>query len=75
MFSGATSWSTGLNDSEVLIGVGGMVYALEKRGYVKAGLWTPECADHPEVGQSVITSYKGKLRASPTLKCIFCVIK
>ncbi|XP_078345626.1 betaine--homocysteine S-methyltransferase 1-like isoform X2 [Oculina patagonica] len=38
-----------LNAGEVLVGDGGMVHALEKRGYVKAGLWTPECTvEHPE---------------------------
>ena len=51
------------------------MYALGKRGYVKAGLWTLECAGHPEVGQSDTTSYKGRLRGTPTLKCMFCVIK
>ncbi|XP_033099856.1 betaine--homocysteine S-methyltransferase 1-like [Anneissia japonica] len=38
-----------LNDNEVVIGDGGYVFALEKRGYVKAGPWTPEAAvEHPE---------------------------
>lgn len=41
-----------LNAGEVLVGDGGMTYALEKRGYVKAGPWTPECTvEHPEAGQ------------------------
>lgn len=41
-----------LNAGQVLIGDGGMTYALEKRGYVKAGPWTPECTvEHPEAGQ------------------------
>ncbi|XP_036383201.1 betaine--homocysteine S-methyltransferase 1-like isoform X1 [Megalops cyprinoides] len=31
-----------LNADEVVIGDGGFVFALEKRGYVKAGPWTPE---------------------------------
>lgn len=32
-----------------IIGDGGFVFALEKRGYVKAGPWTPEaCVEHPE---------------------------
>lgn len=32
-----------------VIGDGGFVFALEKRGYVKAGPWTPEAAvEHPE---------------------------
>lgn len=34
-----------------MIGDGGFVFALEKRGYVKAGPWTPEAAvEHPEAG-------------------------
>jgi betaine-homocysteine S-methyltransferase len=38
-----------LNAGEVVIGDGGFVFALEKRGYVKAGPWTPEaCVEHPE---------------------------
>eukprot|EP00064_Thunnus_orientalis_P004071 superscaffoldBa00000359_g4082 len=38
-----------LNAGEVVIGDGGFVFALEKRGYVKAGPWTPEAAvTHPE---------------------------
>jgi betaine-homocysteine S-methyltransferase len=38
-----------LDAGEVLIGDGGFVFALEKRGYVKAGPWTPEvCVEHPE---------------------------
>lgn len=33
----------------VVIGDGGFVFALEKRGYVKAGPWTPEATvEHPE---------------------------
>lgn len=38
-----------LEAGEVVIGDGGFVFALEKRGYVKAGPWTPEAAvEHPE---------------------------
>ena len=34
-----------------VIGDGGFVFALEKRGYVKAGPWTPEAAiEHPDAG-------------------------
>jgi len=34
-----------------VIGDGGFVFAMEKRGYVKAGPWTPECTvEHPEAG-------------------------
>lgn len=40
-----------LDAGEVVIGDGGFVFALEKRGYVKAGPWTPEAAaEHPESG-------------------------
>jgi len=38
-----------LNAGEVILGDGGMAHALEKRGYVKAGPWTPECTvEHPD---------------------------
>jgi len=38
-----------LNANEVIIGDGGFVFALEKRGYVKAGPWTPEAVmEEPE---------------------------
>ena len=34
-----------------MIGDGGFVFALEKRGYVKAGPWTPEATvENPEAG-------------------------
>ena len=37
-----------------IIGDGGFVFALEKRGYVKAGPWTPEAAvEHPEAGKTI----------------------
>lgn len=38
-----------LGAGEVIIGDGGFVFELEKRGYVKAGPWTPEAAvEHPD---------------------------
>uniref|UniRef100_UPI0037E8C8C7 betaine--homocysteine S-methyltransferase 1 n=1 Tax=Semicossyphus pulcher TaxID=241346 RepID=UPI0037E8C8C7 len=38
-----------LSAGEIVIGDGGFVFALEKRGYVKAGPWTPEAAaENPE---------------------------
>ncbi|XP_041465761.1 betaine--homocysteine S-methyltransferase 1-like isoform X2 [Lytechinus variegatus] len=38
-----------LDAGEIVIGDGGYVFALEKRGYVKAGPWTPEATvEHPE---------------------------
>jgi betaine-homocysteine S-methyltransferase len=34
---------------DIVIGDGGFAFELEKRGYVKAGPWTPECVvEHPE---------------------------
>lgn len=40
-----------LNAGEVVVGDGGYVLQLERRGYVKAGDWTPEAAvEHPEAG-------------------------
>lgn len=42
-----------LNTGEIVIGDGGFVFALEKRGYVKAGPWTPESTvEHPEAGEN-----------------------
>ena len=42
-----------LDAGEVLVGDGGMSYALEKRGYVRAGPFTPECTlESPEAGQN-----------------------
>lgn len=41
-----------LDAGEIVIGDGGFVFALEKRGYVKAGPWTPEAAaEYPEAGR------------------------
>lgn len=47
-----------------MIGDGGFVFALEKRGYVKAGPWTPEATkEYPEAGMKdllkafLLTSY------------------
>jgi len=38
-----------------VIGDGGFVFALEKRGYLKAGPWTPEVTvEHPEAGDLFI---------------------
>lgn len=57
-----------LNAGEVVIGDGGFVFALEKRGYVKAGPWTPEATkEHPEAGMEgllkavLLTSYTSLL--------------
>lgn len=45
-----------LDAGEIVIGDGGFVFALEKRGYVKAGPWTPEAAaEHPEAGKGLVS--------------------
>ena len=50
-----------LNAGEVVIGDGGFVFALEKRGYVKAGPWTPEASvTHPEAGKTAHTHVVSK---------------
>ena len=42
---------------EVIVGDGGMTYALERRGYVKAGPWTPECTvEHPKLVRNNISN-------------------
>lgn len=58
-----------LNAGEVVIGDGGFVFALEKRGYVKAGPWTPEAAyTHPE---SVRQLHREFLRAGSNVMQTF----
>ena len=48
-----------------VIGDGGFVFALEKRGYVKAGPWTPEAAvEEPE---AVTQLHREFLRCRSTL--------
>ncbi|KAJ7340115.1 hypothetical protein OS493_002841 [Desmophyllum pertusum] len=43
-----------LNAGEVLVGDGGMAYALEKRGYVRAGPYSPECTlESPEAVRQI----------------------
>lgn len=43
-----------LNAGEIVVGDGGFVFSLEKRGYVKAGPWTPEASvEHPEAVKSL----------------------
>ena len=40
-----------LDAGEVVVGDGGFNHCLEKRGYVKAGSYTPEATvEHPEAG-------------------------
>ena len=43
-----------LNNGEIVIGDGGFVLALEKRGYVKMGPSTPEVViENPEAGKKL----------------------
>ena len=45
-----------LNNGEIVIWDGGFVFALEKRGYVKAGPWTPEAViENPEAGRKKLS--------------------
>jgi len=47
-----------LNAGEVVIGDGGYVFALEKRGYVKAGPWTPEATvEYPDAVRQLAREY------------------
>uniref|UniRef100_UPI00358F3C56 betaine--homocysteine S-methyltransferase 1-like n=1 Tax=Myxine glutinosa TaxID=7769 RepID=UPI00358F3C56 len=58
-----------LEAGEVIIGDGGMVFALEKRGYVKAGCWTPEVTvEHPE---ALRQTHREFLRAGATVMQAF----
>ena len=35
----------------IVLGDGGMLFGMERRGYVKVGTWTVECSvKHPEAG-------------------------
>lgn len=41
-----------LDSGEVVVGDGSYLLTLEKRGYVKARLWTPETVvEHPNAGR------------------------
>ncbi|XP_051876641.1 betaine--homocysteine S-methyltransferase 1 [Pristis pectinata] len=54
-----------LASGEIIIGDGGFVIALEKRGFVKAGPWTPEATvEHPEAVKQLHREF---LRAGSTV--------
>lgn len=63
-----------LDSGELVVGDGGFLFSLEKRGFVKAGLWTPEavvehpsageCPRHPEVCMQVTVSFSTGKRKS-----------
>jgi len=58
-----------LNNDEVVVGDGGFVFALEKRGYVKAGPWTPEAVlEYPEAVRQLHREF---LRAGSTVMQTF----
>ena len=51
-----------------MIGDGGFVFSLEKRGYVKAGPWTPEAAiEHPDAGKLIQNNFRKILPLIPTI--------
>ena len=46
-----------LDAGEVVVGDGGFLFCMEKRGYVKAGVWTPEVTvEHPEAGNDLFVT-------------------
>ncbi len=48
-----------------VIGDGGFVFALEKRGFVKAGPWTPEATvENPEAGESRFQDFLKQLQGN-----------
>lgn len=52
--------------SGVVIGDGGFVFALEKRGYVKAGPWTPEATvEFPDAGKGTRYNSRYCHKANP----------
>ena len=57
-----------------VIGDGGFVFALEKRGYVKAGPWTPEATvEHPEAGghvYAILAGWPGHVQTNRTFDLI-----
>ena len=56
-----------------MIGDGGFVFSLEKRGYVKAGPWTPEAAiEHPDAGKLIQDSF-WKILPLILKKCNICL--
>ncbi|ERE81707.1 betaine--homocysteine S-methyltransferase 1 [Cricetulus griseus] len=47
-----------LDSREVVVGDGGFLFTLEKRGFVKAGLWTPEAVvEHPSAVRQLHTEF------------------
>jgi len=49
-----------LDAGEVVVGDGGFLFCMEKRGYVKAGVWTPEATvEHPEAGNGIFITLNG----------------
>lgn len=43
-----------MNDGEVIVGDGGLLYCLERRGYVTTGLNTPEVVvEYPNAGKKM----------------------
>ncbi|XP_032752779.1 S-methylmethionine--homocysteine S-methyltransferase BHMT2 isoform X3 [Rattus rattus] len=47
-----------LNSGEVVVGDGGFLFSLEKRGFVKAGLWTPEAVvEYPSAVRQLHTEF------------------
>lgn len=60
-----------------MVGDGGFLFCMEKRGYVKAGPWTPEVTvEHPEAGRKpkllfLISFFKENNRNNKTIESLF----
>ncbi len=51
-------------DGRPVVGDGSFAYVLEKRTYVKAGVYTPEVVvEHPEAGKVVLINWFEGLKA------------
>ena len=52
-----------LDGGEVVIGDGGFIFCMEKRGYVKSGPCTPEATvEHPEAGKTDLRTLMLRLK-------------
>merc|ERR1711892_797524 len=58
-----------LRRGEVILGDGSYVVTLEKRGYVKAGDWTPEASVEEPEGVKMLATEFAKAGADPQIVC------
>lgn len=65
-----------LDSGEVIVGDGGFLFCMERRGYVKAGVWTPEATvEHPEAGKIYSFRFRGLIVCveSISTRCPICI--